>query len=212
MTIHVAAPRTAALLVLSALAVSCMAENDAPAADTGSGIPAGLPADHPPISASPTAGAATAPVGVVLEQMDGGGYTYARVQIEGEEIWAAGPLTLLAEGDTVALVDVFPMQDFESSALGRTFDVLYFVGGYEAAQPAPSPMGVVLQVLHSGGYTYLEVDVDGAGTWIAAPGTQVAQGDYVAWQGGMVMRGFTSGSLNRTFDEILFVERVEVIE
>jgi hypothetical protein len=158
-------------------------------------------------------------VGVVLEQMDGGGYTYARVQINGDEIWTAGPITSLSEGDTIGLLDAFPMEQFRSNALDRTFELLYFVGGYRpasamtAAPPVPAgSAGVVLQVLNGGGYTYLEVETEEAATWIAADGMEVTEGDRVVWGGASVMRQFTSSTLNRTFDEILFVTYVEVIK
>ena len=42
------------------------------------------------------------PVGTVLETMNSGRYTYARIGAENAEIWVAGPMTKLAIGDTVS--------------------------------------------------------------------------------------------------------------
>jgi hypothetical protein len=63
----------------------------------------------------------------------------------------------------------------------------------------------VLETMDGGGYTYVKVDEDGAVYWAAAPATQVAVGDQVSFTEQMKMQNFTSRSLNRTFDELLFV-------
>ena len=69
----------------------------------------------------------------------------------------------------------------------------------------------MLSVSQSAGYSYIEVETPkGAGTWLAAPMTDVKPGDTVSWSGGSVMRNFSSSSLDRTFDEILFVAGVSV--
>jgi hypothetical protein len=78
-----------------------------------------------------------------------------------------------------------------------------------AAAPAASA-GEVRSAANAGGYTYLEVAQNGATVWIAAPETQVKAGDKVSWDGGMVMHNFTSSSLNRKFDEIVFAGAVRV--
>ncbi len=84
---------------------------------------------------------------------------------------------------------------------------------------APAPLlkqelhpggGKVLKVMHAGGYTYMEVDMDGKNTWAAATGMKVETGDQVKWQDGAVMQNFTSSTLHRTFDEILFVSNASV--
>jgi hypothetical protein len=41
--------------------------------------------------------------------------------------------------------------------------------------------------------------------WLAGPETVLGVGDVVSWQGGSLMRQFHSGTLNRTFTEIVFV-------
>ncbi|MCK9988608.1 MAG: hypothetical protein AzoDbin1_05080 [Azoarcus sp.] len=79
----------------------------------------------------------------------------------------------------------------------------------QAAAPAGSS-GEVKSVVNGGGYTYLEVLQNGATVWVAAPVTQVQPGDKVSWGDGMVMTNFTSTSLNRKFDQIVFASAVRV--
>lgn len=69
----------------------------------------------------------------------------------------------------------------------------------------------VTKVTHAAGYTYLELDFNGKTTWLAASPVNVKTGDTVAWSGGAVMRNFTSKTLRRTFDEIIFVNAVAVV-
>ena len=155
--------------------------------------------------------------------MDSGGYTYARVAIEGEEIWAAGPITALAVGDRVALAGAMGMQDFTSNTLERTFDQILFVSGFVspgtgAAAGAPVPQetfagntGMVTETMDSGGYTYVLVEIEGQTLWIAGPQIQVEVGQSVGWMDGMFMQEFTSTSLDRTFDAIFFANQLTVV-
>jgi hypothetical protein len=62
--------------------------------------------------------------------MDSGGYTYALLEIDGDEIWTAGPPTELAEGDRVALAGAMGMENFTAASLDRTFDRILFVSGF----------------------------------------------------------------------------------
>ncbi len=86
--------------------------------------------------ASQQAATATQPAGAitgeVVESMNSGGYTYARVESDGKSVWAAGPETTLDTGTEVTFSTKMPMQGFHSETLDRTFDTLYFVGGFEA--------------------------------------------------------------------------------
>jgi hypothetical protein len=72
------------------------------------------------------------------------------------------------------------------------------------AQPGNTVSGKVLETMDSGGYTYLHVDTGKAQQWIAIPQSKVKVGDDVSYHDGMVMPSFTSKSLNRTFDSIVF--------
>lgn len=203
--------RATGALACAALIVGCSAANEVSSGEAPDEAFPELPAGHP-VTPVPPRPSGPVPVGVVLEQMDGGGYTYARMSTEQGEIWTAGPMAVLSVGDSIALFDPVPMEDFHSNTLDRTFDVLFFLGGYQVALATEVGVGhVVLQVLNSGGYTYVEVQSDDASTWLAAPETPVSTGDRIVWQGGAAMREFTSNTLNRTFDEILFVGSVEVL-
>lgn len=65
--------------------------------------------------------------GMVTETMDTSRYTYVRVDTGETQLWAAGPSTVVEVGDAVRLSDGFPMADFRSNTLDRTFDILYLV-------------------------------------------------------------------------------------
>jgi len=74
-----------------------------------------------------------------------------------------------------------------------------------AAAQAPGTLtGTVLETMDSGGYTYLQLDTGAAKPWIAIPQGKVAVGDTISCQPGMVMKNFSSKTLNRTFDSIVF--------
>jgi len=69
--------------------------------------------------------------------------------------------------------------------------------------------GEVLETMDSGGYTYVHVKTADGDVWAAGPETPVAVGDAIVMARGMVMKDFTSKTLDRTFDEILFVGSIE---
>jgi hypothetical protein len=70
--------------------------------------------------------------------------------------------------------------------------------------PAATIAGTVTETFDAGGYTYVSVAKDGQNTWVAAPPIKVAVGQEVAFKSGFVMKNFTSKSLDRTFDSIVF--------
>ena len=76
------------------------------------------------------------PVGIVLETMNAGGYTYARLDAPETEIWAAGPMTDLALNDTVYLAGASNMGVFRSEELDRGWDEIYFVNAFQKASAA----------------------------------------------------------------------------
>lgn len=80
----------------------------------------------------------------------------------------------------------------------------------QAAPTAPANVGEVKSVINGGGYTYLEVLKGDKAVWVAAPETAAKAGDKVSWSDGMVMTNFTSSSLNRKFDEIIFTSGVKI--
>ena len=84
----------------------------------------------------------------------------------------------------------------------------------EAPAPAPqaqssapagaSLSGKVVETMNSGGYTYVSLENSGKRMWVAMPQTAVKVGQNVTCQPGMPMENFTSKTLNRTFDRVIF--------
>jgi hypothetical protein len=74
----------------------------------------------------------------VLEQIDVAKYSYLRLATAGgSDTWTAVPVTTLRVGQTVVVSNAEQMTNFSSTALKRTFDVIYFgvldsPGGAEA--------------------------------------------------------------------------------
>lgn len=70
--------------------------------------------------------------------------------------------------------------------------------------------GKVVDVVHGGGYTYLEIEEKTKETfWIAVSGIKVAIGTYVRFDEEMVVTKFESKALNRTFDSIMFASNLQ---
>ena len=81
-----------------------------------------------------------------------------------------------------------------------------------AAKDLPK-QGKVLEMMHAAGYTYMNVDTGtGQPMWIAASMMRIKPEQNVKWTDAAVMNNFTSKSLHRTFDQILFVSNAQVIE
>ena len=68
----------------------------------------------------------------------------------------------------------------------------------------PPVTGTVLETMTAGGYTYILLGKDGKKEWVAVPATEVKVGQEVKVKPGMAMGIFTSKSLNRSFDNIVF--------
>ena len=61
-----------------------------------------------------------------------------------------------------------------------------------------------METMNSGGYTYICLEKDGKKSWVAVPPTQVKVGQEIKVRPGMQMGKFTSNTLKRTFEEIVF--------
>ena len=153
--------------------------------------------------------------GQVLSVIQVPGYTYVEVRNNGRNLWLAGNPVELAEGEIISWADAAMMRNFQSKTLNRTFEELMFVSAiYKGADGAPQPAssansGVVKSTENAAGYTYIECETDaGQVVWLATPEMDMSVGARVSWQGGSKMSNFTSSSLDRTFDEILFVQGV----
>ncbi|UCC25315.1 MAG: hypothetical protein JSU98_16575 [Gemmatimonadales bacterium] len=221
MTILPSRPRRTALVSVFLLATGCGGASS-PGTPTpepgGEAAPeaAALPEGHPTTVAPSLSRVATESrpeVGTVLETLGGGGYTYARLQVGEREIWVAGPTAPLEVGQEVGIAGAVSMGAFSSPSLERSFDELYFVGGFQAmGPPAGATRGEVLEVVFGGGYTYLLARVGEEEIWLAGPELEIQEGATVLWKGGMEMGEFYSTSLDRTFDNIVFVSRFWVEE
>jgi hypothetical protein len=72
------------------------------------------------------------------------------------------------------------------------------------AQGAVSLSGKVVETMNSGGYTYVSLENNGKKTWVAIPATAVKVGQELIFQPGMEMKNFTSNTLHRSFESIIF--------
>lgn len=68
--------------------------------------------------------------------------------------------------------------------------------------------GTVVETMNSAGYTYVLLDTGSDKIWVVATETAVKVGERVSVPRGMVMKDFVSKTLNRSFDEIYFVEGI----
>ncbi len=64
--------------------------------------------------------------------------------------------------------------------------------------------GKVIQTMDSGGYTYVLLENNGKKTWVAMPSVPVKKGEILEVEPGTEMNNFTSKTLNRTFERIIF--------
>ncbi len=174
----------------------------------------------PPKPAAAEAAAGPVRVAKVVEVLDASPhYTYARMDACGEEAWVAGPRIRIEPGQTLEMVGGQALVDFESEALGRTFDVLLMVDRWsvaakplDCAPPSSEPLrfGTIKQILSASSYTYLELDVCGETVWVAGPerrGLEV--GGLVGTPEGIKKERFYSKSLNMTFEPIYFVDWIK---
>jgi hypothetical protein len=64
--------------------------------------------------------------------------------------------------------------------------------------------GKVVEVLDGGSYTYLCLEKEGQKTWVAVPKMPAKVGEELTFKAGNEMTNFTSKTLNRTFEKIIF--------
>jgi hypothetical protein len=132
--------------------------------------------------------------GVVKSVEVAGGYTYALVDVGGDEFWLATAVTEVQPGAEVA------------------FDQILFVDRLvnPSAATAQNHQGIVEESMEAAGYSFIRVRENGKSVWLAAPAIPIEVGQSIRWSGGGQMRNFTSRSLDRVFDEITFVNAVHV--
>ncbi len=64
--------------------------------------------------------------------------------------------------------------------------------------------GKVIETMDSGGYTYVLLENNGNKIWVAMPAVPVKKGEILEVEPGTEMNNFTSKTLNRTFERIIF--------
>ncbi len=64
--------------------------------------------------------------------------------------------------------------------------------------------GTIVETMDAAGYTYMNLDTDQGGVWVAIPQTSVGEGENISVREGMVMKNFHSNSFDRTFESIVF--------
>ncbi len=69
---------------------------------------------------------------------------------------------------------------------------------------SPNITGKVAETMNSGGYTYVKLEKEGREIWVAVGEADIKVGDDMAFYSGSVMHNFTSKTLGRTFDSIVF--------
>ncbi len=74
----------------------------------------------------------------------------------------------------------------------------------EPASDTSTLSGKVVETMDSGGYTYVCLEKKGKKTWAAIPKMKVSVGQQISLMPGAEMVNFTSTSLHRTFDSIIF--------
>ncbi len=80
-----------------------------------------------------------------------------------------------------------------------------------AASQYPN-QGKVLDVIDTSMYTYLQVASSNGAIWLAASKTSVPKGATIGYGSGAVMKNFYSKTLNKSFETIIFLDKVEIIK
>ncbi len=83
------------------------------------------------------------------------------------------------------------------------------IGSVSAAESSGLFTGELLETLPGGGYIYLRVSDGEREVWAAVPSFKGAVGDRISFSTAMPMNNFESKSLDRTFDLVYFISKVE---
>jgi len=71
--------------------------------------------------------------GIVEESMNAAGYSFIRVDQNGNSIWLAVPEISIDVGQSISWSGGAPMRNFNSRSLGRTFDEILFVNAVHSS-------------------------------------------------------------------------------
>lgn len=78
-------------------------------------------------------------------------------------------------------------------------------------QVATPSNGKVVSVIDGAGYSYIELENGGKHFWIAGTQIAVKAGQNVEFVENVVMEKFTSKTLNKTFDRIVFASSIKIL-
>ncbi|MBI3038032.1 hypothetical protein HYY75_03120, partial [bacterium] len=70
--------------------------------------------------------------GTIVETMDSGGYTYAKIDTGKEKVWVAAPQQKVKIGEKVQVPECAPMKNFHSKTMNRDFEMIYFSPGFKS--------------------------------------------------------------------------------
>jgi hypothetical protein len=87
---------------------------------------------------------------------------------------------------------------------------LLFFAPASFANDSSSGTGTVVETLDSGGYTYIRLEEDNR--WVASKTLSVSIGDQIQYADAAEMGDFHSRTLDRTFENILFTQNLEVVQ
>ncbi len=79
-------------------------------------------------------------------------------------------------------------------------------------QAQGNPTGKIVETMNSGGYSYALIEKDGVKSWVAVPQVILGVGDEVEFTGGLEMGQYTSKTLGKTFESIIFSGGVVAIK
>ncbi|MFN8207540.1 MAG: GW dipeptide domain-containing protein [Bacteroidales bacterium] len=87
---------------------------------------------------------------------------------------------------------------------------LFSCSGGKKENPAAEGLQkvTVKEVIQTERYTYLNADKDGKDQWLAVTHMDVKEGDVLYFATGFEMKNFESKDLKRTFESILFIDRI----
>ncbi len=98
------------------------------------------------------------------------------------------------------------------------FIIVVFAGvtGFTEGKPAVSPStGTIIETQRVSHYLYLLVNVEGEKFWISTIAKylpdDIAAGDTIEYTGGMLIQGFNSVAMQKSFNTMLLVSKIKVV-
>jgi hypothetical protein len=97
------------------------------------------------------------------------------------------------------------------------FILIIAVSGLSGEKSSPElkmHTGTVIETERASHYLYLLVNVDGDEFWISTIAKylpeDIAKGDTIVYSGGMIIQGFNSIAMKKSFDTMLLVSKIRV--